>query len=711
MIQSMPLQPYTPGTYYNHLIFDNSLSDGGYFFSHAVAIAPSQLEAIDCKIPVAADRFLSPPNSLRLSWLSQTGGDWLAELYSETWLNKTRLLSGDTLSFWGYSEEEIPVRLLPMIRLKIKDGPLTSPLQMTGIVPDLPARHWQQINIPLEAFPNETFNVDFSRIEKIIFTQSLDDNFPHTLYIDEVKISDSAMVGMGRPPSGLSAVAYDCHVDLSWRAVNDPAVMYYQIYRSNNGQDFLPVGIQNPTFNRYVDYVGQSQRKLFYRITSVSSNYSESPASQIVSGTTHPMTDDELLSMVQEACFRYYWENAHPNAGLALENVPGDENLIALGASGFGIMALIVAVWRGFVARETAIERLLVILSFLEIADRFHGVWPHFLDGRTGKVIPVFGKYDNGGDLVETAFMMQGLMAARQFFANEEEGEKQIRSRITSLWETVEWDWYRQSADSEFLYWHWSPDYGWHIGHPLTGWNETLIAYLLAIASPTHPVPAAMYYSGWASSSETAQRYRQAWGQTTQGDLYRNRNVYYGIQLPVGVGSGGPLFFTHYSFLGFDPRNKRDRFGDYFESNRAIVLINRAYCIENPGKYQGYGENFWGLTASHDHTGYLAHEPSPRADNGTITPTAALSSFPYTPEGSMAALKHFYYDLGDKMWGIYGFRDAYNPTVNYVSNIFMGLNQAPITVMIENYRSGLLWNLFMSNPEITSMVKRIGLVK
>jgi hypothetical protein len=242
----------------------------------------------------------------------------------------------------------------------------------------------------------------------------------------------------------------------------------------------------------------------------------------------------------------------------------------------------------------------------------------------------------------------------------------------------------------------------------LIGWNETLIVYLLAIASPTHPIPVLMYYSGWASSSDTARRYRQTWGKTTQGDQYTNGNTYYGIPLAVGVGTGGPLFFTHYSFLGFDPRGKRDRFADYFENNQALVRINRAYCVENPGHFQGYGEYFWGLTASLDHTGYLAHEPTPRADNGTITPTAALASFPYTPEASMAALKHFYYDLGDKLWGIYGFRDAYNPTVEYISNIYMGLNQAPITIMIENYRSGLLWKLFMANPEIIAMLDRVG---
>jgi len=708
MNQSAPQQPPAANSYYNHLIFDNSLMEGSYFHSRAAAIAPSRLEVIDDRIPVALDRFFSPPNSLRLSWWSQTGGDWKAELWTETWLGKARRLSGDTLSLWCYSDEPIPALFLPMIVVNIKDGPQTLPMQMTGFVPDLPAKRWVQVNIPLTAFPKATAEFNFSRIEKVIFTQGIDDSKLRTLYIDEIKLLDSSMSRACQTPSGLSATAYDHHVDLSWSEVTDPAVAYYQIYRSDNGQDFLPIGIQNPNFNRYSNYVGSNRAKLFYKVTAVSYDYFESPASEIVSATTRPMSDDELLSMVQEACFRYYWEKAHPDAGLALENVPGDENLVALGASGFGVMALITAVARGFVSREAAVGRLLQIIQFLENADRFHGVWPHYLDGRTGKVIPVFGRYDNGGDLVETAFMTQGLLTARQFFSSEDDAETQIRSRITNLWEAVEWDWFRQSAESGFLYWHWSPDYGWHIGHPLIGWNETLIAYLLAIASPTHPVPASMYYTGWASSSETARCYRQTWGKTTHGDRYKNSNTYYGFLLPVGVGTGGPLFFTHYSFLGFDPRNKRDRFADYFENNRALARINQAYCIENPGKYLGYSENFWGLTASHDHTGYLAHEPSPRADNGTITPTGAVSAFPYTPEASMAALKHFYFDQGDKMWGIYGFRDAYNPTVNYISNIYMGLNQAPITVMIENYRSGLLWNLFMANPEIRVMLDRIG---
>jgi hypothetical protein len=304
--------------------------------------------------------------------------------------------------------------------------------------------------------------------------------------------------------------------------------------------------------------------------------------------------------------------------------------------------------------------------------------------------------------------MIQGLLTARKYFGGEDDREKLLRFGIDRLWESVEWDWYRRSPDSPYLYWHWSPEHAWHIDHPLIGWNETMIAYLLAIASPSHPVPASLYHTGWASQSAKAREYRQNWGRTTQGDHYLNGETYYGIPLPVGVGSGGPLFFTHYSFLGFDPRHKRDRYANYFENNRAIALINHAYCSANPGNYRGVGEDCWGLTASDDHAGYLPHEAAPRMDNGTISPTGALASFPYVPQEALQALRHFYYERGKQLWGIYGFRDAINPTVNYVSRIFMGLNQAPIVAMIENHRSGLLWRLFMANAEISAALEAIG---
>jgi exo beta-1,2-glucooligosaccharide sophorohydrolase (non-reducing end) len=703
--------PYS-SDYYHHLLFDNSLTGGGYFFSHAWAVSPSQIEALDGKIPVAENEYLSPPNSLKLSWQSGPGGTWQAEIFSERWRGRDLRLEGNGLSFWCFTEKMIPADALPMLRIKLWGGAQTQPIRLGDLVSDLPYGQWSQIKIPWQVIPRATADHDYTQIKAVYLMQSIDDGKHHTLFIDEIKvIYDQPAEAAAAPPEAptqLSAKGYDRHVDLWWTPSRQENLQYYQIYRSEDGQIFKPVGIQSPHFNRFTDYIGQAGVSTTYQVTAVDWSYSESSPSPFVQAETQPLSNDELMSMVQEACFRYYWEAAHPEAGLALESIPGDGNLVALGASGFGILAALVGVERGFIARQDGLERLQKQLAFLEKADRFHGVWPHFMDGRTGKVIPLFGDYDNGGDLIETAFMIQGLLAARQYYTGESQVERKVRERITALWESVEWNWYRPEPDSPFLYWHWSPDHGFHIQHPIIGWNEAMIVYLLAIASPTYPVPPDMYWSGWASDSKLARRYRQNWGQTTQGDGYANGKTYYGIKLPVGVGSGGPLFFTHYSFLGFDPRGVRDRFTDYFENNRAISLINYRYCMENPRGFRGYGEGFWGLTASDDHTGYLPHEPSPRLDNGTISPTAAISAFPYTPEESMRALKHMYANTGKEMWGIYGYRDAYNPTQNYASRIFMGLNQAPMVVMIENYRTGLLWKLFMANPEIPEMLEKLG---
>jgi hypothetical protein len=371
-------------------------------------------------------------------------------------------------------------------------------------------------------------------------------------------------------------------------------------------------------------------------------------------------------------------------------------------------MALVTGASRQFITREEAVDRLIKIVSFLETAQRYHGAWSHYMDGNTGKTMPVFGTFDNGGDLVETSFLMQGLLAARQYFHGTTEKEQSLYRRITRLWETVEWDWYRETPQSDFLYWHWSSQWAWQIHHPLIGFNEVMITYLLAIASPTHGVPADLYYSGWAGQSETAIRYRGGWSSAVDGDHYGNGHTYFGTKLDVGVGTGGPLFFTHYSYMGFDPHRLHDRYtSSYFDNNRNFALVNRGYSIANPKHFTGYGPNAWGLTASDGPMGYLPHAPDNGSDDGTLTLTGALASFPYTPDASMAAFHHFYRDLGDQLWDIYGPRDAFNPGQNWVSNIYMGLNQAPITVMIENYRTGLVWKNFMANPEIGVMLQKL----
>lgn len=404
------------------------------------------------------------------------------------------------------------------------------------------------------------------------------------------------------------------------------------------------------------------------------------------------LSDSALLELVQKQTFKYFWDFAHPVSGMSRErsNVSfgyGDE-VVTTGGTGFGVMSVIVAAERKWITRDTAAKFLLKMVNFLLKADSYHGVFPHWLNGATGKTIP-FSRKDDGADLVETSYLFQGLLCVRQYFNGDNKTEKDLRNRIGWLWNDIEWNWFTKGGE-EVLYWHWSPNNGWAMNFPVRGFNECLIMYVLAASCPNekYSVPAAVYHRGWV-----------------QSDFFKNGKEFYDIKLPLGFDYGGPLFFSHYSFLGLNPRGLKDRYADYWEQNKNHTLINREHCIRNPKKFKGYGADCWGLTASDTYNGYAAH--SPTEDLGTISPTAALSAFPYTPEYSMQALKHFYYNLGDKLWTEYGFVDAFNETKDWYAQSHLAIDQGPIIVMIENYRTGLLWNLFMSCEEVKKGLKKL----
>lgn len=398
------------------------------------------------------------------------------------------------------------------------------------------------------------------------------------------------------------------------------------------------------------------------------------------------ISDDDLLTLVQKQTFKYFWDFAHPISGLARErNTSG--NTVTSGGSGFGIMALVTGISRNFISRADGLARIQKMVSFLKTADRFHGAYPHWLDGNTGKVIP-FSTKDNGGDLVETSFLMAGLITARQYFNGTDAAEATLRADINTIYNGVEWNWYRKD-NSSTLYWHWSPNYNWDMNLPVKGWNECLITYVMAAASPTSSIPKSVYDGGWA-----------------QNGAMKNGNTYYGVQLPLGIANGGPLFFSHYSFLGINPTGLSDAYANYEIQTRAHTQINYNYCKANPLGNYGYGENCWGLTASDIPNGYAASAPG--NDVGVIAPTAALSSFPYTPTESMQALKYFYYKLGNKTWGDYGFYDAFSLKDQWFASSTLAIDQGPIVVMIENYRTKLIWNLFMSAPEVKAGMKNLG---
>jgi hypothetical protein len=402
------------------------------------------------------------------------------------------------------------------------------------------------------------------------------------------------------------------------------------------------------------------------------------------------ISEDSLLTLVQEKTFRYFLDYAHPISGLARERF-GSGDVVTTGGSGFGIMAILVGIERNFISRQQGFDQIRKVVNFFNnpSTDKFHGAFPHWMNGNTGKAIP-FSTKDNGGDLVETAFLMQGLLTAKAYFKNGSLEEKAVCDTIQQLYKNVEWSWYRHDNQNK-LYWHWSPNYNWDMNMPVSGWNEALIVYVLAASSPTYAIPKVVYDEGWA----------------VQGNYpMKNGKTYYNTILPLGPDFGGPLFFAHYSFLGLDPRNLSDAYANYWTQNVAHSKINFEYCSVNPKKYYGYSSKCWGLTASDISNGYSAS--SPTNDLGVIAPTAAISSMPYTPVQSKEALKFFYYILGDKLWGQYGFYDAFSLSSRWFASSYLAIDQGPIICMIENYRTGLLWNLFMSNPEIKEGLNKLG---
>ncbi|KAB2822642.1 MAG: beta-glucosidase [Paludibacter sp.] len=431
-------------------------------------------------------------------------------------------------------------------------------------------------------------------------------------------------------------------------------------------------------------------------------------------GIIKGLSDYELLEVVQRQTFRFFWHGAHPVSGMALErsdtvraeyywdyiNEAWDEpnfsksefgpDACATGGTGFGIMSIVIAVERGWIGRDTAVSRLIQIADFLATADCFHGIYPHFMNGRTGKTIQ-FDRLDDGADIVETSYLLMGFLCAREYFNKPDPKEGYLRRRITSMWNVANWNWHTNGQNK--LFWHWSPNNGFDMNFPVWGWNECLITYIMAAASPYHPISKDVYNGSWTGS---------------QGFL--NGKAYYGIKLPLGnydEDKGGPLFFEQYTFQGIDPNGLTDSLGiNYFDQAKNHTLINRAYCIENPKKYKGYSVKCWGLTAGDSFKGYVAH--SPQNDFGVIQPTAAISSMPFTPKESLEALRYFYYEQGDKIWSPYGFIDGFSIHHNWYAKSHLAIDQGPIIVMIENYRTGLIWDLFMNIPDIQNGLKRLG---
>ncbi len=394
-----------------------------------------------------------------------------------------------------------------------------------------------------------------------------------------------------------------------------------------------------------------------------------------------------LLDRVQRETLTYFTDFAHPVCAMARERfgTPGMMDTVTSGGTGFGIMAMLAGVERGFLARGEVVERIATICRFLGAAPRYRGAFAHWMNGRSGATV-AFSAHDDGGDIVETAFLMMGLLSARQWLDGS---EPRLARAIDTLWHDVDWAGFCPSPDA--MLWHWSPANGFSLALQLRGWHEALVTFVLGAGSPRHAIDPRCYHAGWKNSP-----------------TFRNGHVYHRIRLPLGPELGGPLFFAHYSFMGLDPRGLCEGGIDYWAQNRAQVRINRAHCLANPGGFAGYGAA-WGLTSCDGPDGYQAF--SPANDHGVIAPTAALASMPYLPGAALAALRHFACYQDGALWGPHGLHDAFSASRNWIAPSHLAIDQGPIVVMIENFRSGLLWRLFMSAPEVRAGLGRLGFTR
>jgi hypothetical protein len=674
----------TDQTYYDQGIVDVA-SLGTSLFEHTY---PPGYPQYNDKIPCSTTTFRGA-TSLKFNYTSSSAGNWRVSIFRTGW-SSADVAGMDSISFFAYSATEVPSSALPEIGLRAMNksgfGEVNSLLyQLSDYNGSIPAGQWTQIKFPLSIIINDSGNstLNFTSVNAVIFNQSETNNTSRTILIDEVTVFKSLTVIP--PVSDLAGTGYDSHAELAW---NMPMKdLSYRIYGSFDGGATYELRGET-TDSVYLDFVADNARNttVLYQVVAVAQNRESEP--EQASATLRDYSDDELLDMVQRYCFRYFWEGAHQASGMALERTNGGSVTAASGATGMGLMAMIVAHEREYRPREEIKDRILKILNFLETCDRYQGAWSHWYNADTKHTIP-FTTDDDGGDLVETSYVAQALIALKHYFSASDTKSVQIREKADILWKGVNWNWYRQYGQN-VLYWHWSPNYLFIKNMKITGWNEALVTYIMAAASPDYGIPKEVYTEGWARNGAIAVK-----------------RTYYNYEINLSPDYGGPLFWVHYSHLGINPQGLTDQYADYWQEHVNTVKIHVAYAVDNPGHFKNFSDKCWGLTASDDPYGYTAHQPVSN-DNGTVSPTAALSSMPYDPDDAIKALKYFYRERGKDLFGRFGPYDAFNDELGWIQKAWIGIDQGPIMVMIENHRTGLLWDNFMVDADIRAGLAKLG---
>jgi hypothetical protein len=673
----------TDNTYYDQGVVDvANLGESAFEYTYP-PVSPQWND----KVPCVTTAFKGA-SSLKFNYTSSPSGNWNVTIHRNDWSSAD--LSGmDSISMYVYTQTELSNTSLPLIGVKAVNKSGTGDVvskyyQLADYNQTIAASTWTRVKLPLSLIFDDADNdqLDFTQVKAVVFNQSETDNSSRLIYIDEITAFKS--IDIVPPITELELAGYDSHVELNWTIPMSD--LSYRIYASfDQGQNYELRG--ETTEDYYLDFVPESAKNssISYRVVAFYQEKESDPTEK--STEVKDFSDEELLDLVQEYTFRYFWEGVHQQTGMTLERSNGNGTTVASGASGMGLMAMIIAHERDYRSREDIKDRILLILDFLENCDRHHGAWSHWYNAETLKTLP-FSTKDNGGDIVETAYVAQALIALRNYFMGSDNKSNQIREKASLLWSQIEWDWYKQD-DQNVLSWHWSPDYNFEMELKVRGWNEAVVTYIMAASSSDYSISKEVYEQGWANSG---------------GML--NNNEYYGFEINLSPEWGGPMFYIHYSHLGINPKGLKDKYADYWTEHVNTSKIHHAYAVANPNGHKNYSDKCWGLTASDDPYDYTAHSPMTN-DNGTISPTAALASMPYTPEESMKALKYFYRERGSELFGKYGFYDAFNDNLDWVQESYIGIDQGPIVIMIENHRTGLLWENVMKDTEVQNGLNKL----
>jgi hypothetical protein len=497
------------------------------------------------------------------------------------------------------------------------------------------------------------------------------------------------------PPTGLVISSGDRSVILHWDPNTDPNLAGYNVYRStSSGGSFL---LKNNTgvitTLGFCDLAANNGVSYYYHITAVTTTAQNSLPSATLSTIPNTFSNSNaFLDYLQQANFDYFWYAANPANGLVPDRSTSG-SACSIAAVGFGLTAIGIGIDHGWISRTQGVTRVMATLNtFLNGPQGpgtsgiigYNGWFYHFLDMNTALRSP-------GSELssIDTALLLSGILYCKQYFNGTNSNETSIRMMSDSIFNRVNWTWMAQGSQKVAM--GWQPTTGFSGFGNWIGYDEGMILYLLGMGTATNPLPAS------------------AWSYWTSGYIWA---TYYGqsfVPFP-------PLFGHEYSHCWIDFRHTADAYmnsqsSTYFENSRRAALAQQSYCIANPLGWVGYDSNVWGLTASDGPSGYTARGAPPALnDDGTIAPTAAGGAMAFAPDISLPTLQYLYTNGKNALWTAYGFIDAFNQSVSWYDNAELGIDQGPIVIMIENYRTQRPWRLFMQNAEIQRGLQQAGFV-